>query len=558
MNASVVMSGTAVLRSVADVDTQLRRRGNREMRRIWRRVTRRPRIAERLDEERLCTLRHRHMAPLFGFPVMGSLLSLGLGAVAAWRLARWGYPGILSGGWGRVLLAALTVNFGIVAVYAATLFQRYLVYPLGRLEAVDLAGMLRRWDYRVWLATRSGVRAVRERLAASGIEPAWDDPDYTRIYRKEEGEWKVHAPVPPAERIARVLRDFLGHQDPATRVHQPGRFSPYLVDGKRSITAFVKAHGTILTALRAGTLDAPDGLRALGGLRPLVRPGTEGASWLAGEIDALNKQTDAVLPAQGVKATVWRRDPWVDLTGQDEFYSSASLRGCSWMGAGSKGRIGTFGYLRNPALSCLDFETRMGRIVRARLCACRVERAGHADVPVLFVDGVEGSRVVDPAVIDLAIREYAKACGFHAVAYNTLVHNQVPKRFVRHVARGGSQDRTLRLEMIGAAEREYLDAFGVPIEPFEYAIPRGRVFVRWVPVRTGIPDVGTPIHAGWRAWLWLRRNLLFILVGQATALLGALMLRTTPELLGPMLLFIGIAVVVNQAYQFRGFRRKHA
>ena len=80
------------------------------------------------------------------------------------------------------------------------------------------------------------------------------------------------------------------------------------------------------------------------------------------------------LTGGAVQAEIWQSDPWVDLTHQEEFFSSASLRGVKWFGRGPKGRLGTLGYLRNASISSLDFRTRKGRTVRARLGAATEPR----------------------------------------------------------------------------------------------------------------------------------------------------------------------------------------
>ena len=142
-----------------------------------------------------------------------------------------------------------------------------------------------------------------------------------------------------------------------------------------------------------------------------------------------------------------------------------------------RGLLGPFGYIRNKSISALDFSTNDGRSVRTRMAAAVLQGDGGKEQAVLFVDGVEGRFDIKPRLIKRAIEDYAKVAGFTLVVYYALPLNQVPQRFVRHVRGTGAVMEELTIEYADCTSgREYLDAFGLPFEPFEYAYPKGKVF----------------------------------------------------------------------------------
>jgi hypothetical protein len=113
--------------------------------------------------------------------------------------------------------------------------------------------------------------------------------------------------------------------------------------------------------------------------------------------------------------------------------------------------------------------------VRARLAAAVFRDAAGRDRPLLFIDAVEGRFDIKPRLIKRAIEEYAADAGFEMVFYYAYPLNQVPLRFTRYVAASSAQLERLSIAYVGDSQREYLDAFGLPLEPFEYAFPRGEV-----------------------------------------------------------------------------------
>ncbi len=368
---------------------------------------------ERSGRPPLCSAdrRARHMAPPVNLPV--TLLAA---------------AGIYANGAG--LTAPLRLLLTALGVYAFW-FLITLVHRQNwkDLCADDLAFMLTS-PPRHWLASR--IETIRQQTG----EP-WDDPTYRVCYTPE-----LEPVVPPTEKEA--IREVLGRKENGR--FQPGRYFANLKEGKKSVSRLVRT---------------PD--LELHHLLPELTPGSAGHRFVS-------ELLEGGLPRGLVEVSIWARDPRTDLTSSRDFFSSASLRGESWKEAlkrRTKGVLGPFGYLRNPSISALDFRTGEGRCVRARLAA-----ATSGTARVLFVDAVEGRYDIKPRLIKKAIEDYAKACGFDCVAYHAHPLNKVPRRFIQSL---GGQPVQLRLELLDASQREYLDAFGWPLEPFEYAFPRGVV-----------------------------------------------------------------------------------
>jgi hypothetical protein len=198
------------------------------------------------------------------------------------------------------------------------------------------------------------------------------------------------------------------------------------------------------------------------------------------------------------------------------------------MGRDSKGRLGTFEYLMNPAISCLDFSLEGKRVVRARCGIALLEDKSGGKYPILFVDGVEGSNQVPNKVILRAIQEYAHSIHVKGVYINAHAHNVVPKRFIRSVKDAGYTVGAAKIEFLDTQSRQYLDAFGTPIQPFEYALPVGRVVGYFIP--SGDPttiSLGKPSAVD-KLKTFVRMHSYWIFFGQALAGAPILTAQTSP------------------------------
>lgn len=173
----------------------------------------------------------------------------------------------------------------------------------------------------------------------------------------------------------------------------------------------------------------------------------------------------------------------------------------------------------------------------------------------LFVDGVEGSNAIKPRVIHQALEDYARDCGFDLLMYNACVHNQIPRRFVRYAATLGLPVREVEISYMDTSKREYLDAFGLPIEPFEYTYPRGRVLVHVMSV--GPKDLVAGLRAPSRRTQIvnsLRRNAIWLFLAEALLFSGILIFQATPSMFAPLAVFAGIGIAVHFWYQFKSVR----
>jgi hypothetical protein len=95
----------------------------------------------------------------------------------------------------------------------------------------------------------------------------------------------------------------------------------------------------------------------------------------------------------------------------------------------------------------------------------------------MFVDGVEGSNSIAPELVCAALHDYARECGFEFLAVTTVVHNRTPKGFVNPLSKNGLTAGEVNFAAFDQSTREYLDAFGLPLQPFEYAHSAGPVHV---------------------------------------------------------------------------------
>lgn len=477
-------------------EAALAERGSPELRWLWGRFRASGRPASELSDEELARDRRRHIGALLGMPYLSGLLS-GLGTFYFGRLLAAHYGVSADAG---ALDRVMPVVTGLLCVYAAwfaaAVLQRTLVHPWDAVAAADLAFMLSRGGYRAWHDGTARARATLERLKALGISGRWDDPSWKVRLKASGGEFKEVEVLAPLEEARRAVREVLGHK-PAD-VFVPGRYLGNLKDKKGSVSRFVKANQAALTALREDRLSLPEARALLSALRDTeLTPGSAGARFLDGVL--VSMEGGGALPSGVVEAAVWARDPLEDLGSASDFFSSASLRTGSWTDAvqrRTKGALGPFGYLRNKSVSALDFRTKDGRGVRARLAAAIVE--GRV---VLYVDAVEGRFDVRPAAVRRAVEAYARACGFKTVLYHAFPLNAVPRRFVEHLASGPLS--AVPIEYADASEREYLDAWGLPFEPFEYSFPRGTVY-GYARAVDGAPEVlGAPagvVAATLRGW----------------------------------------------------------
>lgn len=540
-----------------EISARMTRDGFAELEQCWQDFLTQQRDLASLDEAQLEKESGAHREPLFGNPAVVGLAAAGGAAGTHYVLgsAVDEMTDSLPTSIRPIAEAAYYVNAAVLVVAAAVSIQRYVLTPFRSIMARQAASMLRWPSFRDHVTASSRFTAAKEKFVRSGINSDWDDPDYRRCYQQIDGKVTEVSVESEASLITATLRTMLGHKDELTRKHVPGRLGAHLKDGKRSISAIVAKYGAELLMARQAALPAKRACEIFEDIQNnFCTPGTDAVRYLARQISRL-QDPRAQTPEKGICAKIWDRDPWVDLTSQKEFFSSASLRSKSIFESGSKGRLGTFGYLHNPSICCLDFSTHKGRVVRARMLAAFTSTE-TGPLPLLFVDGVEGTNSVSPALIRTAIEDYARACGFHSVVYNANVHNSTPKNFVRHLAEQRIPLRELGIEGFDCTTREYLDAFGLPLQPFEYMYPRGKVLGHIVSLRDGSELQGKEESSMGRLQRFLQKRLLYIFFADAAAF-GIL---ASAQVSGTLAVGVGAVTLaglaLNEWYQGRSARAR--
>lgn len=541
--------------SAAEIKTRMGRDGFPELEKCWNDFCAQGRDVAGLDQNTLEIQRRAHMEPLFGVPALAGLAAIGsaAGTKALIGSSVDDMTRALPGPTRPLVEGAYYANAALLAVAAAVAVQRYVIHPFHKVMANQAAAMLRWPNFRNQVSESERFTRTHAKLTEHGISSAWDDPNYSRCYRQSDGTVSEVTVETASEIILTTFRAILGHKDEALRRHVPGRLTPHLLEGKKTIRAIVDTFSPELASAREKTLSAVRAAEIFQIIRDTYcKPGSEATRMLSSQIETLLSARPRV-PDQGIRAAIWARDPWVDLTSQKEFFSSASLRGKSVFESGSKGRLGTFGYLYNPSICCLDFSTRKGRVVRTRMIAA-LSRSEHGPTAVLFVDGVEGTNSVPVAVIKRAVEDYARTCGFHAVLYNANVHNSTPKNFVHQLQKAGVPKRELRIEAFDASTREYLDAFGLPMQPFEYMYPRGKVLAHVVPLQERTDTIGNTESVSGMAQRFLQKKLLYLFYADAVGF-ATLASAQVSGLLAAGVAALSLAgLAANEWYQGRSSR----
>jgi hypothetical protein len=140
-------------------------------------------------------------------------------------------------------------------------------------------------------------------------------------------------------------------------------------------------------------------------------------------------------------------------------------------------------------------------------------------------------------VIFKAIQEYALSINVKGIYVNAHAHNIVPKRFIRSVKDAGYSVSAAKIELLDSQSRQYLDAFGTPVQPFEYAWAKGRVLGYFVPLgdKTPIllqkPDALDQLKTFFRMhshWIFFGQGLIGapILTAQTSPLTSALLVAS--------------------------------
>ncbi len=535
--------------TIAEIQKKMQESGFPEMEWLWKRFLKLGIGLSEINDADVEHSRLKHMNTLMSHPVIMCFLSAVVVVLAFFNLRDVIFR--FSEAWPPITDIIMACIFSLLSVYLfwfiLTLIQRTFIHPWKDITAMDLAAMLKRKSYMKWLNSTEQASAVTARLRRWGVNETWDNPEYRIWYLQGEGKIEKTEPVPETVFIQNTLREVLGSKQ--DRKFRPGKYVDSLNSLKKSVTRFIKAHGEAVNRNKEGTLSVDEGIHLLQSLKDTeVKTGSAGARYLEDAITML--ESDLFLPKGNVEAFIWNRDPWTDLTHSRDFYSSASLRGNSFMDMlerRSKGMLGPFGYLRNKSICALDFRTAEGRSVRARLAAAVYHDRNGNEQPLLFVDAVEGRFNIKPALIKKAIEDYAGECGFNMVFYYRYPLNLVPKRFINHLSGSEASLEELTISYADASRREYLDVFGFPFEPFEYAYPKG-ITTGYAVNTVGGMDRNPVVPGKIKVWLNLAkaRSLLWCMVITSFASLGWVLYRLEPDWLIPAGIFLGVVILYDR------------
>jgi len=558
-------------RRLKEIEADFSAHGFPEIDLLWKIAKRKKFHEKALTEAQILRARRRHTAILFGYPCCGALIILAFSFAAVWygeyllsllislpeyfSQKTYELPHMERARFTLVRVFSFGVKLG--GVYFLFLMlsgatQRYVLWPFNTLMARELAFMVRKRTWRGWLAAQDSAIAFRGQMLFGSINGHWDSPDYVARYRTTKDGYEPADVLSRCESVLQFLREFIGKKDPLTRKFVPGRYHSQLRDGKESVTRFVNEHAEAIAALKEDDLDKNECLALLSALNTFLTEESGAKIILDRKIAAV--KNDISLEDGEVQAEIWQREPLLDLTHQEEFFSSASLRGVKLVGRGARGRLAPFAYLWNRSISALDFRTQKGRLVRARIALAELLK--FKETFVLFVDGVEGSNSIATEVIEKGILDYAATCGFRFVVFNALVHNKIPRRFLSYLLRKGLTAQEIDLRYVENECREYLDAFGFPLQPFEYQRPIGRVVTYILDARTGEEVIlGEARTLRNRIWQTIRMNCYWILmsVGGLGGLVAGLLLAPIMAL-GLLLVCLPL-LVIHLRYHRKALRK---
>lgn len=330
-----------------------------------------------------------------------------------------------------------------------------LVRELGQVQSAQMshltALLLKYRNYRESFEKWPLSLKTMSRLEEVGVTELWDDAGYRAQYAAE-GDDFIQKPIPTHLELVRkaIGEEFVGKRDETTGEYQEGSLTGSLQRGARSARQIIQQYPEIITAIREGTVSLDESIYLLNEIKlHFVKKNSRGEKVLKDHLEALT--SDYALMTGVIEATIWDRDPWVDLSRQGEFYCCAFLEGMY--------QTGVFGYMLSKGVSMMDFVMGNSRKVRAIMTAGIYTTAAGKKAGVLVVDSVEGTQSISPAVIKRAIDEYAFKAGFQKVLYNAASYNATPLKFVSYLRSKGMPHQSLHVMRADDENLQYLEAF---------------------------------------------------------------------------------------------------
>ncbi len=552
-NSAVRMSESPSTHTIEEIDLMMKDKGFYELRVLWDVFNRSKKGLDEINDSELIDLRKKHMGGIISHPIVLAL-ALSVTTSLAYSYFYNSFPPVGSSFVKLVSHAFIGVNAllsSYAALFFAVIFQRVVIQPWKSISALDLASMLRQRNYGEWFNKTDAATRVMAELKLMGVNGQWDNSNY-RAYYKSGGAKTDFQVESPSEFVQNTLRSVLGYKEGKRFV--PGRFVDSLTEKKKSVTAFVKKRQVDINKNKLGELSTKEGLDLLSDLLDnFLLSESPGYEHVKNRINSIKR--GSFLPDGVIEVKVWGRDPWVDLTNQKDFFSSASLRGGKMndsLQRRTKGLLAPFNYMRNKSITALDLSTKDGRSVRVRAAASIYREASGRERSIFYIDGVEGRFDIKPRLIKKAIEDYAKTAGFDAVLYYKHPLNKVPERFVKHIENTGASLEELNIRYVDSTTREYLDAFGRPFEPFEYAFPKGKVLGYIVELGEEIirdNTIPTPLRL---FWIKAQKKYTLLAIALLSSIsLGWVIWKTEPALILPLGLATAAVLIYDSFFQRR-------
>ncbi len=368
-------------------------------------------------------------------------------------------------------LAALILPYKIVLQSALVIFLDRIIPR--RTKEARIIYFLRQPNYKIFFEQTPMAIETTKKLQQVGVNENWDNPEYSHIYQiKGKTVQPILEQIEYLSLTQQALKRFLGYQD-EQGIACYGELTDTLNKGRKSIRKILKDYQDFIELVKNGKASRDNCLYLLNEIKTrFIKPTSKGEDLLKDIIETI-AEGRTLLKGQ-VKVSVWKRDPWTDLSSSKEFNCCAFLGGVNELAA--------FYYLTNKSISMLDFSTvDKGRIVRAIIGAGTYKDQEGRDRSILLVDSVEGTLSLDPKVIKKAIEDYAATCGFDAVLYNNKLYGVVPEKFVQYVIKTRARKEKIKVELADHKYAEYLESF-TRILGGSFKIPVGKVKGYFVPI----------------------------------------------------------------------------
>ena len=179
--------------------------------------------------------------------------------------------------------------------------------------------------------------------------------------------------------------------------------------------------------------------------------------------------TNLLPSGKTVRAEIWKREPYRDLSSIHEFFV------CCFLGGSQDASV--FDFILSKRVTMLDLVSPKGRTIRALMMACLAGERSDCR-PVLVVNavfgregGLVGAGNDDNAFIKQQIEAYARFAGFTQVLYNQIATNKRPRLFIEYLQKQIDTKTTrLKCRLFPSPDR-------IKLEIFNRREPRANVYL---------------------------------------------------------------------------------